>query len=211
MVRISGQETNHDVTNNWSASLSFSSIGTFYYYRSSQDKFYNYYSKGIREIVYPLGFNFGMIRNLNTRLSVSSGLNMKARMIDNLIHIIGEISPSYYEKSTDNRYILEIPLDFNYHILASPKLVDPYLKTGLRNSYFKRYYVGEYTIWGNDGTTRGEIDNHDSKFILFYEVGAGTYFNILKSISIMVESNLTYTISGFGYLELQGGLKYSFK
>jgi hypothetical protein len=117
----------------------------------------------------------------------------------------------FSEESTDNRYIFEIPFSVNYNILTPSKIFDPYLKTGLRTTYFKRYYVGEYTQGGFEGTTIKDIDNHDGKLFLFYELGTGTFINISHSISVKLESNLTYTISGFGYLELQLGIKYSFK
>jgi hypothetical protein len=211
MLSISGQETNPKLTNIWSASLSFAPIGTFYYYQSSQHKFMDYYSKGVTEVVYPTGTNLRIDYKLNNRLSISSGINFKVKKNDNLIIIIGEWSGSYYEKSIDDKHIFEIPIQISYRIFNSHKLLDPYLKTGLRNSYFKRRYVGEYTRYNFEGTTTGEIDNHDGKFLLFYELGAGTYLNFSKSISMMLESNITYTISGFGFLELLGGLSYSFK
>jgi hypothetical protein len=211
MINISGQETNPKLSNYWSASLSFAPITTFYYYHGAKNEFMDYYSKGVTELIYPTGTNLRIDYKLNNRLSISSGINFKVRKHDNLINIIGEWSGSYYEKSTDDKYIFEIPIQISYQILNSPKLIDPYLKTGLRNTYFKRFYTGEFTRWDLTGTTTGKIDNHDGKFILFYEFGAGTYFNLSKSISMMIESNLTYTISGFGYLELQGGLRYSFR
>ena len=211
MISISGQETNPKLTHIWSVSLSFAPITTFYYYHGSKNEFLDYYSKGVTELIYPSGTNLRIDHKLYKRLSISSGINLKVRKHDNLINIIGEWSGSYYEKSTDDKYIFEIPIQISYQILNSPKLIDPYFKTGLRNSYFKRFYTGEYTRWDLTGTTTGVIDNHDGKFIMFYELGAGTYLNLSKSISMMIESNLTYSISGFGYLELQGGLRYSFK
>lgn len=211
MICISGQETYPKITHIWSASLSFAPITTFYYYKSFQNTYMDYYEKGVTELVYPTGTNLRIEYKLSNRLSLSSGINLKVQKDDNLINIIGEWTGYYYEKSTDYKYIFEIPVQISYQILNSPKLFDPYLTTGLRNSYFKRTYTGDYTRWEFSGTTTGKIDNHDSKYIMFYGIGAGTYINISKSISLMIESNLTYTISGFGYLELQGGFRYSFK
>jgi hypothetical protein len=151
-----------------------------------------------------------MTRQLNNKLSVNSGLNFKVRFSDNLINIIGEWTGSYYEKSTDNRYVFEMPINIKYKLLSSSRVFDPYIKTGLRGSYFKRYYVGEFTRWDFEGTTNGDIDNHDGKLIIFYEIGVGTYLNLSKSMAFVIGSNLTYTFSGFGYLEFQTGLNYSF-
>lgn len=208
--KISGQETNQDLKSKWSASISYSPISTFYYYGGSSEKSIAYYFKGIREVKYPIGINLAVNRDLNNRLSFSSGLNFKARLTDISTFALGEWG-GYSEESTDNRYILEVPFNVIYNLLTPSKTFDPYLKTGLRTTYFKRYYVGEYTHWGFEGTTNKDIDNHDGKLILFYEFGTGTYINISNSISVKLESNLTYTISGFGYLELQLGIKYSFK
>jgi hypothetical protein len=210
MICISGQETNTKLTHIWSASLSFAPVTTFYYYGGSSEKSHDYYTKGIREVIYPLGVNFAINHDLNNRLSFSSGLNIKARLTDISTFALG--LSFYSEESTDNRYIFEIPFNVNYNLLTTSRIFDPYLKTGLRTTYFKRYYVGKYTSGGLiEGTTNGEINNHDGKLILFYEIGTGTYINISNSMSAKLESNLTYTISGFGYLELQLGMRYSFK
>jgi len=209
-LKISGQETSQGIINKWSTAISFSPISTLFYYRGTHDEYHDYYSKGIREVIYPIGINFEMTRRLNERLSISSGLNFKARLTDNLINIIGEWSDSYYEKSIDNRYIFELPVNFKYQLLSSPRVFNPYVKTGIRSSFFKRYYVGEFTRWGFNGTTNGEINNHDGKLIIFYEIGAGMHLKLFRSITFLIGSNLTYTLSGFGYLELQTGFNYSF-
>jgi hypothetical protein len=159
---MSGQGINHDLDNKWSASISFSPITTLFYYHP-HDEYLDYYSKGVSEYIYPYGLNFEMTRQLNNRLSVNSGLNFKARPGENLINIIGEWTSSYYEKSTDNRYVFEVPVNIKFKLLLSSRVLDPYIKTGLRGSYFKRYYVGEFTRWDFEGTTNGEIDNHDGK------------------------------------------------
>jgi hypothetical protein len=210
-LKISGQKTIEDLNNKWSAAISFSPITTFYYYHGSHNEYNSYNSKGIEELIYPIGLNFELTRQLNERLSINTGLNFKARLSDNIINVISEWAGSYYEESTDNRYIFEMPVNFKYQLISSPRVFNPYLKTGLRGSYFKRYYVGEYTRWRFDSTTNGEINNHDGKLIIFYQIGAGTYINLFKSLTFNVGSNLAYTLSGFGYLELQVGLNYSFK
>jgi hypothetical protein len=209
--KSSGQETYQDLKNNWSASVSFSPISTFYYYGGSSEKSHDLYSKGIREIIYPLGLNLRLSRNINDQLSLTSGLNLKARFTDNLIDIISEFSGAYHEESTDNRYIIELPIGLLYKIKSDSRLFDPYLKTGIRNSYFKRSYVGEYTSWSYTGMTEGKINNHEGRFIIFYELGTGTFIKVSKPLLFMIESNITYTFSGFGYIELQAGLTYSFK
>ena len=205
----SGQETKPDFSKKWSSSISFSPITTFFYYHP-HDEYLDFYSQGVSEYIYPVGLNLEISRQLNNRLSVNWGLNFKSRPSEHLINIIGEWSSSYYEKSTDNRYIFEIPVNIKYKLLSQSRVLDPYIKTGLRGSYFKRYYVGEFTRWDFDGTTNGEIDNHDGKFITFYEIGAGSYLNLSKSIAFIIGSNLTYTLSGYGYLEFQTGFNYSF-
>jgi hypothetical protein len=208
MISISGQETNPKVTHIWSASLSFAPIATFYYYHGSNHEFRDFYSKGVTEVVYPTGTNIRIDYKLNDRLSISSGFNAKVLKHDNLITAIG--FEYYYEKSKDNKYIFEIPIYISYQFLNSPKFINPYLKTGLRNSYFVQSYFGEYSSSSLTGGSRKSFDIQNRKFIIFYDLGIGTYLTLSRSISIILESNLTYSISGFGYLELQGGLRYSF-
>jgi len=207
--KITGQETNQDLRK-WSASISYSPISTFYYHSRSSEKSHDYYTKGIREVIYPFGVNFAIHHDLNDRLSFSSGLNYKARLTDISTFALGLFY--FSEESTDNRYIFEIPFNVNYNLLTPSKIFAPYVKTGLRTTYFKRYYVGRYTSGGMmTESINEEINDHDGKLFLFYEIGTGTYINITNSISAKLESNLTYTISGFGYLEVQLGMKYSFK
>jgi hypothetical protein len=210
-VKISGQETNQSAGRNWLASVSYSPVSTFYYYGGNGKKSYDLYTEGIREVIYPLGINFRLARNINDRLSLTSGINIKARMSDNLIDIITEYSGAYHEKSTDNRYIVEIPVGILYNIKSNSKLFEPYLRTGIRNSYFKRYYLGEYDRWSFSGTESGEINNRDGRYIMFCELGAGTFLRVTKPLLLMVESNVTYTFSGLGFVEILAGLTYSFK
>jgi len=205
---VSAQDT--VLNNKWSTTISFSPITTFYYYHP-QNEFEKHYSKGVRELIYPIGFNFEIARKLNDRLTISSGFNFKSRPNDNMIIIIGEWTGSYNEESTDNRYIFELPIDLRYTVSQKSRIFNPFISTGLRSSYFKRYYVGEYTRWDFSGKTEGTIDNHDGKLILFYEIGAGSYVKIYRSLSLMIGSNLTYSFSGFGFLEFQSGLNFSFK
>jgi hypothetical protein len=210
-LQISGQDTTQKLRKNWLASVSYSPISTFYYYGRSSEKSYDLYTEGIREVIYPIGINFRLARNINDQLSLTSGINIKVRMTNDLIDIMYEYSGSYYEKSTDDRYILEIPIGLLYNIKSDSKLFDPYLKTGIRNSYFKRYYDGEYKRGSLSGMETGEINNHDGRYIMFYELGAGTFIKLSKPLILMIESNVTYTFSGLGYVELLAGFTYSFK
>jgi hypothetical protein len=205
---ITGQSTIPVLSNKWSSSISYAPITTFFYYHP-HNEYLDFYSKGIREDIYPLGFNIEITRHLNNRLSVNSGINFKAIFSDNLIIREGWFS-DYYEKSTDNEYIFEMPINFKYKILAQSGDFDPYIKAGLRGSYFKRYYVGVFTSSDIEGQTKGDIDKHDGRLLIFGEIGAGTYLNLSKSIAFLIGSNLTFTLSGFGYFEVQTGFKYSF-
>jgi hypothetical protein len=209
MISISGQETNPKITHTWSVSLSVAPIATFYYYHGSNHEYRDYYSKGVIEVVYPTGTNLRIDRKLNDRLSISSGFNFKVLKHENLISQMG--LDYYFEKSKDNKYIFEIPIDISYQILNSPKFFNPYLKTGLRNSYFVQSYFGEYSSSSLTGGFLKNFDIQNRKYIIFYDLGIGTHITLSRSISVMLESNLTYSLSGFGYLELQGGLRYSFK
>jgi hypothetical protein len=207
---IFGQEATKKPLNVWSISLSFAPIQTFYYYPTSLDIYTKFSPRGIGEDLYPRGVNFTVNRTITKRFSVSTGLNYKFHHTKNNIIIIGEWSGSYSERSVDNMHIFDIPVELNYQLLKSPGFLDPFLKTGLRNTYFKRSYVGTYSRSGIVGSASGEITDFKSTILIFYELGFGTYLNIFKSVSIMVETNLTSTLSGLGFIELQGGLKYSF-
>jgi hypothetical protein len=65
---ISGQETNQN--RNWSISFTYSPITTFYYYHP-QNEYEAFYSKGVREIIYPIGLNVALSRSMSSRLTLS--------------------------------------------------------------------------------------------------------------------------------------------
>jgi hypothetical protein len=65
---ISGQETNQN--RNWSISFTYSPITTFYYYHP-QNEYEAFYSKGVREIIYPIGLNVALSRSMSSRLTFS--------------------------------------------------------------------------------------------------------------------------------------------
>jgi hypothetical protein len=208
ILTVSGQGQNTGSSKKWSASVTLSPISTFNYYHSKWNRYDNFHAKGITEAIYPTGANFNINHDINNRISVSSGINYKNR--ENITLPLGA-DMSYYESSIEKKYVFEIPLKINYRIFSTPKLFDPYIITGIRNSYFKRNYTGSYTKYGSNGTINGEIDKHEGRYILFYDLGLGTTMNLSKSVFVIVESNLTYSISGYGYLEIQGGLGYTFK
>jgi hypothetical protein len=210
LIAVSGQEISSDQLKTWSVSLTFAPMETFFYYPGYRKVFKYYTLRGVTETFYPAGANLSIEHKLNTRLSFCSGFSYKTKKTDNLINGVG-FGSGYYEKSTEDKYVLSIPIQINYQILNSPKFINPYLKTGLINSYFKRYYLGEYTMWYETETTNGIIDRHEGRFIMFFELGAGAYFNLLKSLSVILETDLTYNLWGLGYYEFQGGLRYSFK
>jgi hypothetical protein len=208
-VSTTGQETKPKQSHIWSLSLSAAPISTIYYYRHFQNIYSDYYHKGVMELIYPTGVNLRIDYKLRERLSISSGINFKKTNTD-VIHTLGA-DMNYYENSTDTKYLFEIPVQVSYQILELPKFVDPYITTGIRNSYFKRNYVGDYIAYTMNGAINGNIDNYIGKFIMFCDLGVGTYIHLSKSFSLMAESNLTFTITGFGYIEILGGLRYSFR
>jgi hypothetical protein len=206
-IKISGQETDQTFHKDWSIALTYAPLTTFYYYHGLKNEYRDRDLIGITEAIYPKGTDFIIDHKISNRFSISSGLSFKTKKNVNLG---GGADMWYYETSTENKYIFEIPIAVKYDLSKLSKYINPYLKTGIRNSYFKRSYVGEYTSLTGP-ITKGQIDKHEGKYFLFYEVGAGTTINFLKPFSVLLESNLTYTISGFGYLELVAGLRYSFK
>jgi len=208
IVEISGQEVKQISDKNWSIALTYAPLTTFYYYHGLTNEYHDHYSIGITEAIYPKGGNIMIDRRINDRLSFSSGFSFKTKK--NVILDLGA-DMYYYETSTETKYIFEIPAAIKFDIFKSSKSINPYIITGFRNAYFKRSYIGEYISYVPPEVTTGEIDKHEGKYFLFYELGFGTNINILKSFSLTLESNLTYTISGFGFLELQTGLRYSFK
>ena len=208
-ITISGQETNPKQTHIWSISLSFAETWTGYFYQLSRDKRNDYYFKGIKEDNFPKGAILRIDYKLDDNFGINSGINFKKTNASIILPLGAD--KLYYENSTDTEYLFEIPIQISYHLLTAPKLIDPYVNIGLRNSYFKRDYVGEYTEYAGITTIKGKINHQDGKFIMFYNLGAGTYVTISKSISLTIESNIACTISGFGYTELLGGLRYSFK
>jgi len=195
VFNIYGQEIDSKQANIWSVSFSYAPTSAFYYYPLSKKVAFNNYPLGFRGTLFPVGFNFAVGRNLNQRFSISTGINFKYRS--------EKKSSIWYEGvATDNMYLFEIPLEVNYKFFKSKKFLNPFIKTGIRNSYFNCSNTVEPPL--------SQIDDHKESFYLSYEVGAGTYLNIYKSLSIVIASNLTSTLSGLGFFELQGGLKYSF-
>ena len=206
ILTVSGQVPNSGSSKKWSAAVTASPISTFNYYHSKWNTYHNFHAKGITEAIYPKGTNIKVDVGLNNRLFLSTGFNLKTKQY--ITNPYGA-DMSYYESSTEKKFVFEIPLVINYKLLKSPKLFDPYIITGIRNSYFKRDYTGNITY--SDLPVFETIDNHEGRFFIFYDIGAGTTLNLTKSVFVIVESNLTYSVSGFGYLEIQGGLGYTFK
>jgi hypothetical protein len=209
IVGISGQEIKETSDNSWSIALTYAPLTTFYYYHGLRNEYLDHYSIGITETIYPKGGNIMIDRKINDRLSFSSGFSMKTKKNEK-IGLGADML--YYETSTENKYIFEIPVTIKYYFSNSPRFFSPYLNTGLRNTYFKRSYIGDFkdyttSPWG----TTGEIDKHEGKYFMFVNLGLGFDLKFYKSFSLILESNLTYSISGFGYLEGQGGIRYSFK
>lgn len=208
LLTVSGQVPNSGTSKKWSAAVTASPISTFNYYHSKWNTVDKFYSKGITEVIYPKGANIKIDIGLNNRISVSSGLNFKTKEYQKFPY---GADMRYYESSIEKKYVFEMPIVINYRLFSSPKLFDPYIITGIRNSYFKRDYTGSYTTTGLPDVSPVVIDKHEGRFFVFYDIGAGTTLNLTKSVFVIVESNLTYSVSGFGYLEIQGGLGYTFK
>jgi hypothetical protein len=136
------------------------------------------------------------------RLSYSFGLNFN-RNHESISQIIFD-GPA--EISESDSYLIEFPLQINYHFVNTPKRIDPYGKLALRNSYLNFNKVG--TI-GNE-----PLSYKKSDYFLFIDLGFGTNFKINEVFSIIFESTIGYGLvydrQGFGYLEGLLGLRYTF-
>lgn len=116
------------------------------------------------------------------------------------------------EFSTNKILILEFPIQFNYHLRAPDKKIDPYLMTSLNNSFSHQNYYGEaYHGLPDDG----EFSIKRSKYCLFYKIGLGTIISLNSSFSLIAETSfgwgLVFYTPKYRFIEQQIGLRYTLK
>jgi hypothetical protein len=196
MISISGQEIIPSEKSPWSISLSFSPKLGF--------NLNGYASSDIDES-YLFSLDLRAEHKFSDNFSYSFGVNFNRNDMDFNEIIFDGFGAGQRYKSV--RYLVEFPLQINYHLISNAKRIDPYLKMSLRNSYFHHSTVGTL---GNEPISEKTSDYH-----LFYDLGFGSHFQINKKISIILESCIGYGVvyykRKFGYFEDLLGMRYSFQ
>ena len=128
----SGQETVTSDKFPWSFSLSSTPKIGF-------DLFKNLPPHDINES-YFLSLDFKVDHKLTKKISYSFGVNLNTN--EKYVHhiIFDAPSPDYFSFV----YLIEFPLQINYHFTNDSKKIDPYLKMTIRNSYYHLNSAGTY-------------------------------------------------------------------
>jgi hypothetical protein len=194
LVLVSGQESKTSQSYPWSVSLSYApKIGL--------DLFdsYSIYPYSI----YLLSLDLRAEHRFSDKFSYSFGIDFN-RNHNTISQIIFD-APA--EKSKSKSYLIEVPIQINYHIIRTPKHIDPYIKMSLSNSYL--HYFKDGTIGGNSFSIK------ESEYFLYYDLGFGSNFKINEAISIRFESSIAYGLihdkNSFNYLEGLLGISYAIK
>lgn len=207
-MNIAGQQDENNKNKRFSIAAAYAPVATFYYPGVTDNTKYKNTNEGLTEITYSNGINLRADYMFTEKLSLSSGFNYKVRKRDFYGSSTGMFA--YNETSESNKFIYEIPLYLNYRILKSHGIFEPYVSAGLRFSLFKWDHVGSYTRNYLGTTESGFINDHKNKALVYAELGSGTYVNISKSFSLLIEANITCTTSYYGFLEIASGVRYSF-
>lgn len=192
----------------FSIAAGYAPVTTFYFPGVQDNIKFSNSRVGITEIIYPFGFNIRAVHKFNNKFSLNSGFNYKRIKNEFTSSAVGLFA--YSEKSTSKKQILEIPLYLNYRYLNSNGVLEPYFSAGLRLSDFEWDHEGNYTRYISGIAESGNINNHERIILVLFGLGSGTYININKSFSFVIEANITCTRSYFGYLEIFSGISYSF-
>jgi hypothetical protein len=196
MISISGQEIMPSEKSPWSISLLFAPKMGFDLFGSV-----------------PSGANESYLFSLDLRaenkfyanFSYSFGVNFN-RNKKNVNEVIFD-SPFPGAKYKSVGYLIEFPLQINYHLIKNAKKLDPYIKMSLRNSILNLNTFG--TIAGEN------ISGKTYDYLLLYDLGFGSHFQINKTISVIIESCIGYGVvyyrPKFGYYEGLLGMRYTFQ
>ena len=198
MISVSGQEIMPSEKSPWAISISFSPKLGF--------NLIGYASSDIDES-YLFSLDLRAEHKFSDNFSYSFGVNFNRNDMDFNEIMFVDFGTGQRQRYKSVRYLVEFPLQINYHLISNAKKIDPYLKMSLRNSYFHHYTVG--TIGSEP------ISEKTSDYRLFYDLGFGCHFQINKNISIITESCIGYGVvyhnSKFDYYEDLLGIRYSFQ
>lgn len=193
-LTTSGQETKTSEKYPWSLSLSFAPKVGF-------DLFRNIPPHDINES-YLLSLDLRADHKVSKKFFYSFGVNFSTNE-KHVYHLrFDAASADYFSFG----YLIEFPLQINYHFINDSKRINPYLKMAIRNSYYHLNSAGTY------GASPYSISTSD--YFLLSDLGLGTNFQLNDKFSILVEScigyGLIYWRPNFGYYEGLLGLRYTF-
>jgi hypothetical protein len=153
---------------------------------------------------YFLSFGLATDHKINEHFAYSLGLKYQYAKKNYKAQRMSGSYPVTFAES-DEITLYEFPLQLNYHFKYNPEKFDYYLKTSLINSYYQFHYHSQYLT--------ESYNEYDSKYLIFWDIGVGSYLTVNKRISIVGQLSL-----GFGltisppqntYLECLVGLRYS--
>jgi hypothetical protein len=195
---VSGQETDKTRQSPWSITLGYAPTYNFNlskYVPSEFDYFYFF------------GFAARADFKMFNKISFSAGLNIRRKEKDYLIFAPSDTWKPIWLDAHESRFLLEFPIQMNYHLLNSYKTFDPYLKIAVKNIYYNRKMNGK----NQDGV----ISVNDNQYNLLADIGFGSSLRISNSFSLVVETNfgycLIFDLQNRGYLDGLLGLQYRFK
>ena len=193
---VSGQDVQKpQKVNLWSVSVSHSPKLGFNLFGSFPSQDY--------DESYLLSFDFRIINKISKKASYSLGVNYGSNK-KHVYNLIFDGPGSDYFTGTN---LIEVPMQFNFHLSNTSKRIDPYIKAAIRNCFF-------YKV--SDGMFNFEPYNvSSSKYFLFSDLGLGTFFILNDKYSIILESSIGYGLiynrPYLGYSQMLFGLNYTFQ
>jgi hypothetical protein len=189
---LNGQDSKRD-SNPWSISFSYSpklEISRYLQYSGGQP-FYK-------------SFNNMIDYRLRRHLSLSFGINVNFEKEDYSNSDYNGISYDFRTFS-EKIVLFEFPVQLNYHFRDTSKFFNPYIKLGLRNSFYHRDFV----------ILPENLSYPYTRYFLLMDLGLGSYLKVSNHLSLIYEASvgfgLKYLRSDYVYLEGLIGLRYTLK
>jgi len=154
--------------------------------------------------------SFYVVKNFpfKKRFSFSTGIHFLYKKFTDAGFIIPEYG-SYYGpiKTTNNIYLIDIPLRLNYHIVKPNNKFNLYAKTELKNSFIANHIKGEPDIHGD------YVSYTEYGYNMFLGCGFGLDFKVIERLNAVLEPGINYSVIGFlpgvGLIDCQLGIKYT--
>jgi outer membrane protein W len=141
---------------------------------------------------------------LRRHLSLSFGINVNFEKEDYSNSDYNGITYDFRTYS-EKTVLFEFPVQLNYHFRDTSKIFNPYIKLGLRNSFYHRDFV----------ISPENLSYPYTRYFLLMDLGLGSYLKVSNHLSLIYEASigfgLKYLRSDYVYLEGLIGLRYTLK